>query len=199
MEHLALVQEIVQKLCLALVTLCDGLQTALSFQPLEDLAADVDTVCGRGVVHGAVVGLGLPLEHGGGAGQAVVGDQVLTDDGDDHTGGADVLLDTAVNDRVLAHIHGLTEEAGGNVCHQVLALGVGKLLELGAVDGVVLTDVDVVGILGNGQIGAVGDVGEGLVGGGGDGIGLAVLLGGNLELAIKRLAESKRNPDKTTT
>ena len=55
-------------------------------------------------IHGAVVGLGLPLEHGGGSGQAVA-DQVFADDGDDHTGGADVLLDTAVDDGVLADVH----------------------------------------------------------------------------------------------
>ena len=42
----------------------------------------------------------------------------------------------------------------------------------GAVDGVVLADVDVIGIRADGQVGAVGDVGEGLVGGAGDRLGV---------------------------
>ena len=44
-----------------------------------------------------------------------------------------------------------------------MALGIGKGMELGAVDGVVLADIDVIGILGNVQIGAVRDIGKGLV------------------------------------
>ena len=58
-----------------------------------------------------------------------------------------------------------------------MALGVGQLVPGGAVDGLVLADVDVIGVLGNVQIGAVGDVGEILVGGGGDDLYLAILLG----------------------
>ena len=47
-----------------------------------------------------------------------------------------------------------------------MTLGVGEGLELGAVDGVVLADVNIVSVLGNIEVGAVGDIGEGLVCGG---------------------------------
>ena len=177
LEELGAVQEIIQDGGLLLVVLLHCLQAALLLQPLEDLAADVDAVSGRSVVHGAVVGVGLILQHGGGAGDGVLGDQVLTDDDDDHTGGADVLLNAAVDDAVLGNVHGLGQEAGRHVGNQELALGIGQGLELGAVNGVVLADVDVVGILGNGQVGAVGDVGEGSILGGSDGVGLAIELG----------------------
>ena len=44
-----------------------------------------------------------------------------------------------------------------------MSLGVGKGLKLGAVDGIIFTDVDIIRILGNVQIGAIRDVREGLV------------------------------------
>ena len=49
-------------------------------------------------------------------------------------------------------------------------------MELGAVDGVVFADVNIVRILADGQIGTVGNVGKGLVGGRRHGVCLAVLL-----------------------
>ena len=121
--------------------------------------------------------MGLVAEHGGGAGQHVLGDQIFPDDGDDHAGGADVLLRAAVEHSVLGHVHRLGQKAGGNVGNEGLALGVGQLPELGAVDGVVFADVDIVRVLVNGQVGAVGDIGEGLVGGGGHSVGGAVHFG----------------------
>jgi len=47
----------------------------------------------------------------------------------------------------------------------------------GAVDGLVLADIDVICVVGDVQIGAVRDVGEVLVRGGGDDLHLTVLLG----------------------
>ena len=44
-----------------------------------------------------------------------------------------------------------------------MALGIGQFLELGAVDRVVLTDIDVVSLFGNVQIGAVRNIAESLV------------------------------------
>ena len=121
--------------------------------------------------------MGLIAEHGRGSGQHVLGNQVFPDDGNDHTGGADVLLHAAVEHSVFGHVHRLGQEAGGNVGDQRLALGVGQLPELGAVNGVVFTDVDIVRVLVDGQVGAVGDIGEGLVGGGGHRVGGAVHFG----------------------
>ena len=121
--------------------------------------------------------MGLILHVDGGLGVQIVADQILADDDHGHTGGADILLHTGPDQAVVGHVTGLGQEHGGLVGHQHVTLGVGQLVPGGAVDGLVLADVDVVGILGNVQIGAVGDVGEVLVGGGGDHLHLAVLLG----------------------
>ena len=59
--------------------------------------------------------MGLVAEHGGGAGQYVLGNQILPDDSNDHTGGADVLLHAAVEHTVLRHIYRLGQEARGHV------------------------------------------------------------------------------------
>ena len=57
-----------------------------------------------------------------------------------------------------------------------MTLGVGQLVPSGAVNGLILADVDVVAILGNVEVTAIGDVGEALVGGRGDDLHLTVLL-----------------------
>ena len=176
-EELARIEEVVEQRGLLLVALLHGLEAALVFQPLEHLAADVDAVGGRRVVERVRVGLRLPLQHGGRALQHVVRDKVLADDGDDHAGRADVLLRATVHDAVLGDVHRLGQEARRHVGHQVLALGVRQRVELRAVDGVVLADVDVVGVFGHRQVGAVGNVGERLVLAGGDGARVAVDLG----------------------
>ena len=58
-----------------------------------------------------------------------------------------------------------------------MALGIGQLVPRHAVDRLVLADVDVVGVLGDVQIGAIGDVAVILILGGGSHDDLAVLLG----------------------
>ena len=58
-----------------------------------------------------------------------------------------------------------------------MALGVGEIVPRDAVDGLVLADVDVIGVLGNVQIGAVGDIGVVLILGGSGDDDLADLLG----------------------
>ena len=121
--------------------------------------------------------MGLVAQHGGGARKYVLPDQILPDDADDHTGRADVLLHAAVDHAVLGHVHRLGQKTAGHVGHQVFPLGVGQLPELGAVDGIVLADVDIVRVLADGKIGAVGDVGEGLVRGGSHSVGLTEELG----------------------
>ena len=57
-----------------------------------------------------------------------------------------------------------------------MTLGVGELLPGHTVDGLILADVDIVGILGNVKIGAVGNVAVVLVLGGSGDDDLAVLL-----------------------
>ena len=69
--------------------------------------------------------MGLVFEHGGGAGQAVICDQIFPDDDNDHTGRADVLLHAAVDHAILRHIHRLGQKARGHIGNQRLSLGIG--------------------------------------------------------------------------
>ena len=126
-----------------------GLEAALVLQPLEHLAADVDAVGGRRVVQASsrrpascsCSMVGVP-----GSTSSVI--QVLADDGDDHAGRADVLLHAAVDDAVLGHVHRLGQEARRHVGHQrSLPLVLGSVWNFGAVDGVVLADVHIVGVV----------------------------------------------------
>jgi len=144
------------------------LKTADGLEVLEHLAAAVDGPAVRGVVHGAVVGVRAVLQIDGQTGE-ILADEILADDGHDHAGRADVLLHAGVDHAVVGHVAGLGEEHGGLVGHQHVALGVRQLRPGDAVDRLVLADIDVVGIVGDVEIGAVGDIGVVLVlGGGGD-------------------------------
>ena len=82
-----------------------SLETAHLLDPLEYLAADVDTIAGRGVVQAVVVCLSFPLEHGGSAGENVVGDEILADYRDYNTCRSDVLLNAAVDNAVLGNVN----------------------------------------------------------------------------------------------
>src|SRR5699024_1685 len=106
------------------------------------LAAAVDGPAGGGVVHGAVVGVDLVAQIGGHVGGQVVPDQVLADDDHGGAGGAHVLLHAGPDQAVVRDVAGLGEEHGALVADQDLALGVGQLLPGGAVDGLVLADID---------------------------------------------------------
>ena len=152
------------------------LQAADALEILEHLAAAVDRPAVGGVVHGAVVGMGLVAHVDGHLGVDVLADQILADDDHHHAGGAHVLLHAGVDHAVVGHVAGLAQEHGGLVGHQDVALGVGQLVPGHAVDGLVLADVHIVGILGDVQIGAVGDIAVILILGGGGYDDLAVLL-----------------------
>ena len=106
----------------------------------------------------------------------VLADQILADDGDDHTGGADVLLDTGIDHAVVRNIARLRQEHRGLVRDQGLALRVRQLLPRRAVDSLVLADIDIIRILFDRQIGAVGNVSIVAVLGGSGDIDLAVFL-----------------------
>ena len=138
------------------------LETTDGLQVLEDLAAAVDRPAVRGVVHGACARVRAVLQVDGQIRQ-IVADEVLTDDADDHAGRADVLLHACVDHAVVRDVAGLGQEHGGLVGDEDVALGVGQLVPRDAVDGLVLADVDVVGILGDLEVGAVGHVGVVLV------------------------------------
>ena len=120
--------------------------------------------------------MGLIAEVGGHKLRQVLPQQVFPDDHHRHAGGPHVLLHTRPDQAVLAHVAGPGEEHGGLVGDQDFALRVGQLIVGGAVDGLILADVDIVCVLGNVQVRAVGDIGEILVSRGGDDLHLAVLL-----------------------
>ena len=178
LEELGLIEEIIQDLGLVLVHLGHGLKTADALQILEDLTAYVDGPAVGGVVEGVVGGMSLIAHVGGHPGGKLRGiaDEILTHDDDYHARGADVLLNAAVDHAVIGYVAGLGEEHGALVGNKDLALGVGELLIGGAVDGLILADIDVIGVLADGQIGAIGDIAVVAVLAGCDKVDLAVLL-----------------------
>ena len=86
-----------------------------------------------------------------------------SDDHDDHAGRSDIFLNAAVDHAVFLHIHRLRKETGRYVRHKCFSFRVRKFLELRAVDRIVLTDIDIVRILGYRKVGTVRNIGECLV------------------------------------
>ena len=121
--------------------------------------------------------MGLVAHVDGHLGINILADQILTDDDHHHTGGAYVLLHAGVDHAVVGHVAGLGQEHGGLVGNQNMTLGVGQLVPGHAVDRLILADVDIVGILGDVQIGAIGNVAVILILGGSGNDDFAVLLG----------------------
>ena len=177
LEHDRLVQIVIQNLGLALVVFIHCFQTAIVQQIAEHLAAAVDAPAVGGVVHRAVVGMGIITHVYGNLGIQVSADQILTDDDDGHTGGADVLLNTTIDHAIIADIAGLGQEHGGLVGNQNLTLGVGQLLEGGAVNGFVFADVNIVCVFPDGKVAAIGQVGVVAILGTGDALNITVFLG----------------------
>ena len=176
-EQLGLIQVVVEDGSLLLVELLHGLKAAQALEPLEHLAAHVDAVARRGVGQAAGVGLRLVAHDGGREGQHILADQVVAHDDDDHAGRANVLLHAAVDQAVLRHVHGLGEEHARHIGDQRDVAGFGQLGVTVAVNGLVLADVDVIGIGAEREAVDVGHVGEVLVLGTGDAAGVAVELG----------------------
>ena len=106
-----------------------------------------------------------------------VADEILPDDDDDHAGRSHVLLHACIDEAVVRDVAGSREEHGALVGHQHMSLGVGQGGEGIAVDGFIFADVEVVGFVGDVQVGAVGDVGIVLVLAGGNHLDLAHALG----------------------
>ena len=118
----------------------------------------------------------LEFHHGRCSRQDIVGDQVVADNGDDHSGRSDVFLDTAVDDAVIGDIDRFGEETGGDVCHQGFTLGIRQFFVFGTVNGVVFADINIVGIRADRKIAAVRDVGKCFILRGGNFVCLSVFL-----------------------
>ena len=71
-------------------------------------------------------------------------DEVFADDHDGNACAGDVLLSAGKEQTELAHVDRLGENVGGNVSHQRHISGVGKVVPLGAVDGIVQADVYII-------------------------------------------------------
>src|SRR5690606_33008528 len=100
----------------------------------------------RGVVHGAVIGGHLVVQHGRAAG-AGAAEQVLADDDHHQAAGADVLLRTGVDQAEAGYIQRTGEDVGGHVRHQRYVAHFRNPVELQAADGFVGGVVQVGGVL----------------------------------------------------
>ena len=97
---------------------------------------------------------GLPVEHDRVLFKRIVAEQILADDDDGNAGRAHVLLCAGVDDAVLGDINRLGQDVGGHIRYERYACrGLGVVLILGAVDGVVGADVEVIGIRTDVQLG----------------------------------------------
>ena len=164
LEQLALVEVVVEDGSLFFVPLLDGFQSAHLLQPLEYLAANVNAICRRCIIQGLCVCLCLPFQHGRGVcNRCFFRNQVVPNNHDDNTSRANVLLNAAPDDTVLGNINRFAQEAGRNVCNQRLTLGVREGLELCTINGIVFTNINIICIWINRQIGAIRNVREGFI------------------------------------
>ena len=139
------VEVVIQQGGTLLRALLHGPYAAHLLDPLEHEAEDVDAVCGGRVVHGFLVGHGLPVQHDRIFFQRVAAQQILTHDHDRNTRGAHVLLRARVDHAVFGNVHRLRQDVGRHIRHQRHAdRRLGVVLVLGAVDGVVGADVEVI-------------------------------------------------------
>ncbi len=187
------VQIIVEDFCLGLVDLLHlGEAADVILQILEHQTGHVDAPAGRGVVHAVLVQQGGVVHHGGHIVRCFA-QQIVPDDGNGHTGGCDILLDTKIAASVLGHIHGLGKDHGAHIRHQRHALHLRQLDVLGAEDGVILADVDVACVLIIRDNVHIWDVGKIFILAGGHDLGFAKL-GGFLWRPDWRSCRSRYSP-----
>ena len=108
---------------------------------------------------------------------SVASDEIVSHNHDGDASGANVLLGTGVDDAVLAPVDGSRAEVRGHVADEGLSSGhliKGELAELEALDGLVVTVVEELGVCVN--VPVVGQGGVPVGGVAGDFVGVAVLL-----------------------
>ena len=178
LEEFARVEKVVDAVDARPVALFHGLKAALVLDPVEDEAADVDAPAVGGVVERALVGLEAVAHVGrddvaeGGA----VCDEVVAADDDRGARGAGVFLGAREDEAVALDVERAREEHARDVRDDGDVAGVGKLAAHGAVDRLVLAEVEVVEVLVDRLVdrrGAQEPVGLA----GRDDVGLAVLAG----------------------
>lgn len=126
-----------------------GRDSALLEHVGEIEAAHIDRPAGWRVVERVGgLGEGLPVAQQGSV-AAMAGDQVVSNDDEGESGGADVLLRASVDNAVLRPVDWLRAEVAGHVADEGLASGhlvVSELVELEALDGLVVTVVEELGL-----------------------------------------------------
>ena len=98
---------------------------------------------------------GLPVAKHGSI-TAMSRDKIVPDDDEGDAGRSNVLLRTRIHDTVLAPIDGLGHEVGGHVGDEDLSLGhlvVWEIMEFEALDSLVVTVVEELGVGGNIPVG----------------------------------------------
>ena len=172
-EERVAVDLVVEHLCLLDVHPVHHRKAADTLEPLQGLGHHEDREHRRGVEHRFTVDMGLVVEHR----REVAGhlaEDVLADDGEDHAGGAHVLLRAAVDEGVLRNVDRTAHDVGRHVGHEVHR-AVHVVFDLRAVDRVVRGDVEVVEVFRD--LVALRDVAVGLVGRGSDADRVADALG----------------------
>ena len=160
-EELVAVDLAIDDVGTLLSTLCHCLYTAVLLDPTEILEHTVDGDNGRCVEHRTLLDVGAIVEHGGNLAGSLAKSVVLDDDEGDSCH-REVLLGTAVDAVVLAHVNGTAHDVGrhvGNDGHVDIKI----LADFSTVDGVVGGDVQIIDIIG--ACPSLGD--EGVVGVGG--------------------------------
>ena len=117
--------------------------------------------------------MGAVVEHGGEIARDLA-QRILTDDGEDDARRAGVLLGASVYESILGDVNGTAQDVGRHVGDKGDG-AVHVLLDLGAVDGIVGRDVEIVYV--GRDLVSLGDVGVVLVLGTCEGVGLADALG----------------------
>ena len=136
--------------CLLEVELLECGHAALLLVVTQGLKCGEDGEHRRGVEHGTLLDVGAVVEHGGNL-TAYVAEQVFLDDDEGDAGGGEVLLGATVDEAVLGGVEHAAEDVGAHVADH----GHGAVVvaaDLGAVDGVVGGEVEVVDVGGDGEV-----------------------------------------------
>ena len=177
LKHLAVIQEVIQRLRFFHIDLIHRFQTAQALQILEDLTANIDRPAIGGVVHGGIICMDVVTHVSWYSIWQVGADQIFADDHDRQTSRTHVFLHAAVDQTVIADIHWFGEEHRALVGHQCFSLGIGEFLISSTVDGLVFANVNIIGIFRYWQIRDIRNVTVVLIFAGSNQINFSELLG----------------------
>ena len=136
-------------------------QSAHILDPFEYQTDHIDGPAGRCVVHGAVLGMDIVIEHGGQT-AGCCGQEVLFHDHDYGTGRPDVLLSARVNHGVFLDLDGFAHKVGTHIGDQgYTCLYYGIMMPFGTIDRVVCGDMHIGRIIR--KLVSFGDIAETLI------------------------------------